>query len=216
MKTDDNFVVLHRLVAIADCVDKGVISEVFGLGINFTYDSERALGVADISRSMLLRWNSEINSSQPCDTRIAFAIRTGLVEMCLNFIERFREDTSFNDKDEEDNSVEDSEKSLFCHIQIIFNLVYWLSLHKKTEKAIRHQKVSIEELVRLQQNTSITNNIKCRELLEKISATLDTNGSYCCRCNKSLSRTEGYGMQQLSSYGVLLKSLPKGRLVTWS
>jgi len=66
-----------------------------------------------------------------------------------------------------------------------------VSLHQKTAKAIRSKKGSIEEgLIRLQQNTSITNDIKSRELLDMIRATLHINGSYCCRCNKSLSKTE--------------------------
>ena len=44
--------------------------------------------------------------------------------------------------------------------------------------------------MRLQQNINMTTNIKCRGLLDMVSSILYLNGSYCCRCNKSLSKTE--------------------------
>ena len=45
-------------------------------------------------------------------------------------------------------------------------------------------------MARLERNATITRNINCKKILEITRSILDTNGSYCCRCNKSLSRTE--------------------------
>ena len=45
-------------------------------------------------------------------------------------------------------------------------------------------------LVRLEENTDITSNTEYKKLLDMIKSILDINGSYCCRCNKSLSKTE--------------------------
>jgi len=36
----------------------------------------------------------------------------------------------------------------------------------------------------------ISNNPKCKELLDMVRSILNLNGSFCCRCNKQLSRTE--------------------------
>ena len=60
---------------------------------------------------------------------------------------------------------------------------------KKTWKAIRHKGSAVEnELQHLEDNTAITDDI-CM-LLDMVTSILDTNGAYCCRCNKSLSRKE--------------------------
>ena len=82
--------------------------------------------------------------------------------------------------------------SLCITIRVLLNDIHLIALNQKTSKAIRSKRGSIEEeLVRLQQKTSITNNnIKCRELLDMVSSILNLNGSYCCRCNTSLSKTE--------------------------
>ena len=46
-----------------------------------------------------------------------------------------------------------------------------------------------ERLVRLEQSMDNTNS-QSRVHLDIVQGILDLNGSYCCRCNKSLSRTE--------------------------
>ena len=43
----------------------------------------------------------------------------------------------------------------------------------------------------------ITRNKKCKELLDMVRSILSLNGSYCCRCNKSMNRTE---VKQCSGY----------------
>ena len=174
---------LRRLIANVSCVDKDVITGLIDLGIN-TSDDEWVVHVAVLLGYMILK---RLNSGDfySNDTRIAFAIRGGLIELCLTFIERFGVLESFN-KEQDDNL-----SSLFVSIKSILNNIYWIGLHKKTAKAIRSKRDIIEqELARLEQNTDITNNVNCKKVLGILSSILDLNGSYCCRCNKSLSRTE--------------------------
>ena len=168
------------LIRDADCVDKGVIIELIDLGTSYTSDYESAINVAVISYPMVLE-DSNISKNHPNDTRVAFAIRAGLIEMCLGFIERFNEHESF----------ENDEVPMYSVIENIFMNIQLISLHQKSAKAIRSKKSSIEEkLLRLVENERISSNPKCKELLNMIRSTLNLNGSYCCRCNKSLRRIE--------------------------
>jgi len=121
-----------------DFVDKGVITEVVDFGINFTNDFDTAAFVARITHDMLLR-DIQINECQPSDGRTAYAIRAGLIEMCLSLIERFGGHESFvyaRDCDEE---------SLFDILRDTIENVHNISLHMKSAKAIRSKRNCIEE-----------------------------------------------------------------------
>lgn len=181
--TDERKGVLNMvrcLIRDADCVDKGVITEIIDLGTNYILDYENAIHVALESFSMMLE-DSNMKRNHPNDTRVAFAIRTGVFEMYLGFIERFSEHVSFGIGGASMNVI------LTC----IFRSMNNVSLHKKSTKAIKSKRSSIEDmLVRLEENTDITSNTEYKKLLDMIRVILDMNGSYCCRCNKSLSRTE--------------------------
>ena len=168
------------LIRDADCVDKGVIIELIDLGTNYIADYESAINVAVISYPMILE-DSNMKNSHPNDTRAAFAIRTGLIEMCLGFIERFNEHECFGN----------DEVPMYTALTCFFHGINSISLHRKSAKAIRSKRNSIEEkLVSLEKNERISSNPKCKGLLDMIRSTLSINGSYCYRCNKSLSRTE--------------------------
>ena len=78
---------LQVLVTDIDCVDQGVIKEVIDFGLNFASDYNSSAIVADLSGRVL----------KQSDTRVAFAIRSGLIEMCLGFIERFGRVDLFNE-----------------------------------------------------------------------------------------------------------------------
>ena len=173
---------LRLLIGHVSCVDKDVITEMIGLGFH-TIDDEWVAYVATLLHFMILKkYNDE--RFYPNDTRIAFAIRGGLIELCLTFIERFGLNNSFDQE-------KDSLSSLFSSIESILRYIYWIGWHTKTAKAIRNKRHTIEEeLARLEQNVEITNNVNCEKLLNIVGGILDINGSYCCRCNKSLSRTE--------------------------
>jgi len=173
---------IQRLIRDADCVDKGVITEVIDWGANcvFNYDDALKAGMlllevmyqgADIVRSAA--GNSQVLS----DTHVAFAIRAGLIEMCMGFIERFGEHESFR---------YDNELPMHDVIICIFHGINNVSLHNKTAKAIRSKMGNIEALLRLEE---VTNNDKEESLLQ-IKSIVNLNGSYCCRCNKSLTKTE--------------------------
>jgi len=173
---------LRCLTTDAICVDKDVITELIGLGIN-TSDDKWAAHVAVLLRFMILKEHTD----RMCfanDTRVAFAIRGGLIELCLTFIERFGLLESFDKKI-------DNTSSLFVSIEMILTNIYWIELHKKTSKAISSKRRNIEEkLVRLKEITIFMNNVNCKKLLDMVRYILDLNGSFCCRCNKALSKTE--------------------------
>ena len=169
--------ILDHLVGEGDCVDKDVINGVIGLGLNCADEFEYAAAVIRVSNSM---FNHRVASgkSEANDTRIALAIRAGLIDMCLNFIRQYGRHVQVDD---------DS----FVYIQFIFYMIHGISLHEKSAKAIRSRRCGIEEKIhQLDENTDITNKSKYKELLDMMRSTLSMNGSYCCRCNKSLSKTE--------------------------
>ena len=101
MKTNERdsiqFDALANLIVDAGCVDKGVITEMIDWGLNYVADLNDALGVAQLSYDMLLKLNvSNEEKWFTNDTRIAFAIRAGLLlEMCLGFIEQFERNRSW-------------------------------------------------------------------------------------------------------------------------
>ena len=174
------FGMVQRLIVDVDCVDKGVIIEMIDWGTNCVLNYDVALKVGMLFMEMMHQ-GSTIEDKFPCDTRVAFAIREGLIEMCFGFINRFREHESFvNDK-----------LPMRDVIRWILEGINSVALHKKTAKAINNKRSSIEEkLVRMEQNTNITSNTEHKEILDMVRCILDINGSYCCRCNKSLSKTE--------------------------
>ena len=111
----------------------------------------------------------------PSDSRVAYAIRSGLIEMCLSFMERFSDPTEL----------------LKAHIENIFRAIYSVSLHRKSAKAIRRKKGKIEEkLMQLGQDQVMSSNAKCMELIDIVRSILDLNGAYCCCCNMSLGRKD--------------------------
>ena len=174
----------NHLYASIDCVDRGVIIETVDLGLSYATEFTRAFSLAFVLLPMMRQGHVDI----PSDTRIALAIRAGLIEMYLCFIDRFGEHKSFTD---ESFIKGVGGSSLYNTIRRLLKDIHSISLHQKTAMAIRSKRESIEkELARLQQNISITNDIKSMELLDIIRATLDLNGSYCCRCNKFLIKTD--------------------------
>ena len=136
MKEKEHLKILQSLLYAGDCIDKDVIMGIIDLGTNRLHDYESAVVVARLSGFML--WKRPNN--EPCDTRVAAAIRTGLLDMCLNLVDRFGGHESFCDEN----------KSLYKHIESIFCIINDISLHQKTAKAIRSKRIVTEDkLVRL-------------------------------------------------------------------
>jgi len=177
--------ILDYLVGQGDCVDKDVVNGMIDLGLNYCADEfEYATFVVAVSNDMVKTW-IENGNSDASDTRVAFAIRAGLVEMCLDFIGRFGDHESF--------CIDDVYKlSFFSYIESIFECIHTVSLHQKTAKAIRSKRNDIEEkLLHMdEKNDGTSNNLICKKLFDMVRSILNINGSYCCRCNKSLSKTE--------------------------
>ena len=168
---------VEALALGTDCIDKEVITEILDFGINFTNDYESSSFAVSLLGFIVIKETNIQKEYQPNDSRVAFAIRAGLIEMCLSFIERFL--------------VEDISQQLDKYLSAILGCVHDISLHQKSAKAIRSKRSTIEEkLVRLEQQPSITNNVKCKELIDMVRSILNLNGAYCCRCNKTLGRKD--------------------------
>jgi len=177
---------LNTISIAVDCVDKGLITETINLGLNLATEHTCAFSLA-LAMIPMMRQGAYMNPPYGYvnDSRVAFAICAGLIEMYLCFIDRFGEHESFVDE-----SFRGVGSSFYNMISLALRDIHSISLHQKTAKAIRSKSGSIKiELVRLQQNTSIARNMECNQLLEMVRSIL-VNGSYCCRCNKSLSKTE--------------------------
>lgn len=158
--------ILQHLIIGAECVDKGVIAEVGSSVITPFDDGPTLVALARISFHMLL------SKGHPSDTRVAFAIRAGLIELCLSFIQYHSE-----------RNV----PLLFKHTENILIVVNKVSLHQKSAKAIRSKRSKLMDLLCLAPNT---NYAECNKLLEMARYILDTNRSYCCRCNKPLDKMD--------------------------
>ena len=200
------FTTLKCLIGSGDCVDEGVIREMVDYGSNFVYDESYSLAVCESISVMMLK--KTVNDQiLLCDTRVAFAVGSGLIEMCLGMIIRFGTHETFHDGVADYSHLVDGTKlslerlkngkllsneySLFQSIQSILISVYDISLHQKTAKAIRSKKSAVKErLSVIEQSPDITNDLNCTKLLVIIKSILNLNGSYCCRCNGPLSRTE--------------------------
>ena len=127
-----------------------------------------------------LSFQTSLTDNFPSDARIASAVRAGLIEMCLEFIKRFEDHGIFDE----------GETSMRVVIKCIFKCISNVSLHQKTAKAIRSKSNNIKEkLDSFKGKKDIKNNIKWG-LLDMIRGILYINGSYCCQCNKSLSKAE--------------------------
>jgi len=184
-KMRHDLLLLQVLVTDIDCVDKGIITALIDSGINVASDYDSAAIIAGLIGYCL----------KESDTRVSFAIRFGLIEMCLGFIDRYGRVESLIDVDE---------ISLSGVLKIVFTAISTISLHQKTSKAIRSKKIEIQgALARLERKSKVeralagrTNdmnddeNDRNRLLLDMVRSILDISGSYCCWCNRSLSRAE--------------------------
>ena len=183
-RDDTDFSNLQFLID-SDCVDKGVMKEVIDLGyacIENTrgYNEYVFVLLSRVSAAMLCSGiEVGVRVQFISDTRTAFAIRTGLIEMSLDILEHYAK------------HYPSTAVSILDYMWHLFNHIYIVSLHKKSAKAISHKRSSIEEkLVRLEENMNITSNEEYKKLLESARSIISMNGSYCCRCNKPLTRTE--------------------------
>ena len=129
------------LVDKGDCVDEGVITEIIKFGLiyanrNDCHDGAVSRLAAYILLSMILQKPLGTSSQYPSDARIAFAIRGGLIELCLTLVECSGcAEGAANDDD------------TFKYIMQIFSNICVMGLHQKSAKAIRSKRRQIMEAV---------------------------------------------------------------------
>jgi hypothetical protein len=153
------------------CVDNEVIAEVIDLGRNFTSNVDDANDIARLSCTMITR-RAE-GGIHPVDKRIAYAIHSGLLEMCLELVRRFTCDHS----------------SLMMDILIcIAKYIQAVSFHQKTVKAIRDRRSQImQELKTLRGALSAKiETEKPLRFVNILSSIIDLNEGSCSRCNKPI------------------------------
>ena len=174
-------ITIRILVEDAQCIDRGVINQLIDLGSGMT-EFNMAEFMVKTSFTLLFKFKQEVEGQyQQSDSRIATAVRAGLIEMCLGYIEQFETHESFG------VIQSDHDRSMKDYIEDIFIAIHLISFHQKSWKAIRHKRCCIEqELLRLEKKIDV----KCKRPLDLVRSILNLNGSYCCHCNKSLGRTE--------------------------
>ena len=173
--------IILALVDKGDCVDKEVITEIIKFGFIYANRNdchEGAECLADIFLSMLLQKpHMGTSSHYPSDTRIAFAIRSGLIELCFTLVKR--------------SGCAVGSTKTFQKVYWIFSNIIAIGLHQKSAKAIRSKRRQImEAVVCFEQYRDATNIHKCSTLLGLVRGFLNLNGRFCCHCDKSLSKTE--------------------------
>jgi len=169
-RNKEAFSCLDHLITKEGCVDRGVIDGLIGLGqLSAFNDDSLSEAIARIAYHVLLI------KGHPSDTRVACAVRAGIIDMCLDFIQHHHRSG-------------DDKNLLFEYIGNIFKAIQLVSLHMKTSKVIKSKRNMLgEKLLRVEEGTSTPG---CKELLSRVKCILELNSSYCCRCNKSLCRTE--------------------------
>jgi hypothetical protein len=168
----------------ADYVDNGIIAEVIELGSKFIADIDDAMSISELSYSMLVRKNAQGNV-YPIDKRLAIAIKSGLLEMCVEFIMRFACDPTI-----QSIACDAQRDELMRNVVFIAEFIYAVGFHQKTAKAIRdHRSQIIEALSRLsaQVETEQSNHSEkphiCK-FVDLLSSIMELNEGSCSRCNK--------------------------------
>lgn len=130
------------------------------LGRNFTSNFDDANNVARLSYSMIMR-----SRFYPNDKRVAYAIHSGLLEMCFEFMKRFECDPR-----------DELMYGLICIAQHIQTVAF----HLETAKALRERWSQV--MLR-----SATKPNKSRQFVQILSSVIDLNKGSCSRCNKPIA-----------------------------
>jgi len=172
----DHFATLHMFMINADCVDNDVIADVIDLGRNFTVNIDDAMSISKISYSMLVR--KVQGQVYPIDKNIAFAIKSGLLEMCVEFIMRFACDPTI-----QSIACDAQRNQLMEGLVYIADLIQNVALHQNTSKAIRDRRSHIMEALKQLINAEKSHLFQFLDILVSI---MDLNVGSCSRCNKPI------------------------------
>ena len=152
-------------------MDKDVITEVLDYGCNFTRNKTDAVNVMYLAGGCCFQKTDVGTAYVPSDTRVAFAIRAGLLEMCLNFASRF------GCSDEEDDEM-----------NMIFYLLYSIysaALHKKTARALEKKRSSI-----LEEMECLEGHAECVDEVEVVHCIIALSSVACANCNATVCRED--------------------------
>ena len=176
----DHFDTLQMCMLIADCADKEVLADVIKLGNMFTANIDDACDVLRLSRSMILCYDSAAKGlAYPIDRRVAFAIKSGLLDMCFEFITHFVCDMSV-----QVISREPKRDELIRHLVGIAQLIQAVALHQNTSKAIRDRRCQIMEA--LQPLSIQVKTEQSTQFFDILSSVIELNEGSCSRCNKPI------------------------------
>jgi hypothetical protein len=160
-------------------VDNGIIAEVIDLGRKFIAtideasenDIEEASDILRIVYSMMMRRADE--KVFPIDKRIAVAIKSGLLEMCIGFITRFECAHGVYGRDE-----------LMDGLVCIAEVIQQVALHQNTSKAIRDRRCQTVDAL----NSLLTKvqSKQSTQFVDILSSVLELNEGSCSHCNKPI------------------------------
>jgi hypothetical protein len=174
----DHFATLHMFMLNADCFDNDVFAEVIELGSNSTVNIDDALSISKISYSMLLLKKAQ-RQVYPIDKLLAFAIKSGLLEMCVEIIMRFACDPTI-----QSIACDAQRNQLMEALVRIADLIQKVALHQNTSKAIRDRRCHIMQALK-----SLIAQVKSEQsvqFVDLLSSIMELNMGSCSHCNKPI------------------------------
>jgi hypothetical protein len=164
--------ILLMLNRSEDSVDDDVIADVIELGSRFISNIDDATSTSKLSYNIIVQVVH--GKDYPLEKRIAFAIKSGLLEMCFDFITRFACDLS-------DHTASDQ---LMEALVYIAECIQAVAFHQTTAKAIRDHRIQIiEALTRLSTKVKSKQTTKFVDILSSI---MELNEGSCSHCNKPI------------------------------
>ena len=166
------FTILNNLICRADCVDKTIIREVIDYGLNFTTSCDEAVRVL---RLILGCITTGSGNKIPSDSRVAVAIKAGLIQLCLDLTTKFLQD-----------------KGAISFLECILKHCYRVSLHKKSARAIGELRAYIVEELACCNCEASGSNKDVNLVTQMIQCITDLNTILCPQCDEQIARSNIY------------------------
>ena len=171
--------VFTTLMLTADCIDNDVIVEVIDLGRNFTTNIDDAESILKLSLSTIA-WRTQ-GKSYPIDKCIAFAIKSGLLDMCFEFLSRFACDPTIQLR--ACDPIRHDRDDLMVLLVSIAAFIQAVDLHQKTAKAIRDARSQIIKMLTPLMTQERNEKSFMFQFVDILSSILDLNEGSCSCCN---------------------------------
>ena len=171
--------VFTTLMFTADCIDNDVIVEVIDLGRNFTTNIDDAESILKLSLSTIA-WRTQ-GKSYPIDKCIAFAIKSGLLDMCFEFLSRFACDPTIQLR--ACDPIRHDRDDLMVLLVSIAAFIQAVDLHQKTAKAIRDARSQIIKMLTPLMTQERNEKSFMFQFVDILSSILDLNEGSCSCCN---------------------------------